>query len=104
MVFYLISALDRFSSDLMRNLERFISDAGSVGTIWTCCVICLAHLAGLCHLTGQTVPATRTSMDVLYDMTLDKLENVSVDVHIEDYSHFDVLTGVRVFATIFIYV
>ena len=35
-------------------------------------------------------------MGGLCDLTLDKLGNLSHEVHIEEYSHFDVLTGVRI--------
>ena len=35
-------------------------------------------------------------MEGLCDLTLDKLGNISNEVHIEDYSQFDVLTGVRI--------
>ncbi|KAF9642933.1 hypothetical protein BDM02DRAFT_3264295 [Thelephora ganbajun] len=91
----LIHALDRFSNDLIRNLQRFIivEDGNGVGTIWACCVTCLGHLVALCHLTSQTEPALSKSMDGLYNLTLDKLGNLSLEVHIEEYSHFDFLTG-----------
>ena len=80
------------------NLESFVSigDTSGVETIWTCCIICLAHLAALCHLVSQTDTTSGSSMNGLYDLTLDKLGNLSLEVHIEAYSHFDVLTGVRV--------
>ena len=93
-------ALDRFSNDLMGNLERFITveDSSGVGTIWTCCIICLAHLAALCHFISQMEPASSGYMDDLYDLTLDKLGNLSLEVHIEEYTRFDVLTGVRILA------
>ena len=35
-------------------------------------------------------------MNDLYDLTLNKLGNLSLEVPIEVYSYFDVLTGVRV--------
>ena len=35
-------------------------------------------------------------MGDLRDLTLDKLTSLSHEVHIEKYSHFDVLTGVRI--------
>jgi len=34
-------------------------------------------------------------MEELCDLTLDKLGSISNKVHIEEYSQFDVLTGVR---------
>ena len=35
-------------------------------------------------------------MDDLYELTLDKLGNLSLQVHIEEYTSFDILTGVRI--------
>ena len=89
--------LDKFSSGLMGSLERSIriGDTGGVGTIWSCCVLCLAHLAALCHLMGQADPALGTPMNHLYNLTLDNLCNLSLESHIEECSSFDVLTGVR---------
>ena len=84
----------------MGNLERFttLGDKSGVETIWTCCVTCLAHLAALCHLVGQTESTSSGPMGRLCDLTLEKLANISLEVHIEQYSHFDVLTGVRIVA------
>ena len=88
----------KFSHSVMKNLERFIEmkDTMGVETIWTCCITCLGHLAALCHLVGQAVPAMRGSMGDLCDLALDKLASLSYEVHIERYSHFDFLTGVRI--------
>ena len=85
----------------MGNLERFIAlgDSSGAETIWTCCVTCLAHLAALCHHISQRTPTSNGTMDYLCDLTLNKLGNVSLEVHIEQYTHFDVLTGVRILTT-----
>ena len=90
--------MDRFSDALIRNLQRFIEvdDSNGVGTIWTCCITCLGHLAALCHLISHPVPTLIGSMDDLCDLTLDRLANLSREVLIEEYSYFDVLTGVRI--------
>ena len=87
----------------MKNLQWFITigDTSGVGTIWTCCVICLAHLTALCHLVSQVDPALGASMNSLYELTLDKLGNVSLETRIEEYSQFDVLTGVRLSPRLF---
>lgn len=81
----------------MRNLKRFVEveDSGGAETIWTCCVTCLAHLSVLCHLISQTEPTLRGPMDALYDITLYKLGDLGREVQAGEYSHFDVLTGVR---------
>ena len=91
--------MEKFSDALMKNLERFIEveDISGVETIWTCCITCLGHLSALSHLVGQTVPVLRGSMDGLCDLSLDKLTSLSHEVCIQEYSHFDILTGVRIF-------
>lgn len=93
-------ALGKFSDNLMENLQQFIKleDSNGVGTIWTCCITCLAHLAALYHLISQTEPALKDTMDDFFDLTLVKLGSLSLEVHIEEYSHFDILTGVCIFA------
>ena len=35
-------------------------------------------------------------MDDLYQLTLDKLGNLSLEVRMEEYTNFDILTGVRI--------
>ena len=92
----LVLTLDRFSNILIGNLQRFveIGDRSGIETIWTCCVTCLGHLTALSHLLSQRVP--RNSMDDLCDLTSAKLGDLSREVHIEVYSHFDVLTEVRI--------
>ena len=87
----------------MGNLEGFITlgDSSDVETIWTCYVTCLAHLAALCHLFSQTAPALSGPTDHLCDLTLEKLGNISLEVRIEQYSQFDISTGVRILAILF---
>ena len=85
----------------MENLQRFtaIGDVGGVATIWASCVICLGHLAALSHLVSQTDPASSALMNELYDLTLGKLGHLFLEAHIEEYSNFDILTGVRIFSS-----
>lgn len=92
----LIRALGGFSNDLMGQLHRFVTegDGSGVRIIWTCCITSLAHLAALCHLMSRMEPASDVSMDHLYTLAMNRLENLSLDVPIQDYSHFDVLTEV----------
>lgn len=92
----LIPTLDNFSDGLVENLQQFIKleDNDGTGTIWTCCIACLAHLAALCHLVSLMEPTFKDSMDRLFNLTLDKLGNLSLEVQVEEYSIFDTLTGV----------
>ena len=78
-----------------------VEDSNGVGTIWTCCVTCLGHLAALCHLISQTELNPNNSMDDLCDLAIEKLGNVSYRAHIEEYSHFDLLTGVRILLVVY---
>ena len=99
-VHQLALVLGRFSDSLMENLERFIEieDSSGIETIWTCCVTCLGHLAALCHFISHAVPTLSGSMDDLCNLALDKLTSLSHEVRIEECSHFDVLTAVRISA------
>ncbi|KAF9779638.1 hypothetical protein BJ322DRAFT_369059 [Thelephora terrestris] len=92
---HLVHSLEILSSDLLRHLQRFmiLGDTGGVETIWACCVMCLAHLAALCHFVSQKDTTSSLSMDCLYDLTLDKLCNLFLEVHIEKYPYVDFLTG-----------
>ena len=101
--YQLVRTLDKFCKGLMGNLEQFLAleDSSGVETIWTCCVMCLAHLAALCHLISQTAQTSNKSMDGLCDLTLEKLGNISLEVRIEQYSHLDALTGVRILVVFF---
>ena len=82
----------------MENLQRFIrvEDTGGAETVWSCCIVCLAHLAALSHLMSQTDSASSGYMNSIYDLTLDKLGNLSLEVHIKHYSNFDLLIGVSI--------
>ena len=90
--------LDKFCNTLIGNLRRLIwlEDSSGVETIRTCCITSLAHLAALSHLLSQRVVTLRSSMDGLCDLTLVKLGDLSHETHVEVYSYYDVLTGVRI--------
>ena len=93
----LVLDLDGFSDALMGNLPKFVGVGDdSVWAVWTCCVTCLGHLAALCHLIGRMEPTSRDSMDNLCGVALEKLVDLSHETRIEEYSHFDILTGVRI--------
>jgi len=69
--------------------------------IWTCCITCLGQLEALCHLVRRTEPTLRSSTDNLCDLTLDKLRNRPYEVYIEEQSHCDIFTLVRVMVVLF---
>jgi hypothetical protein len=75
-----------------------VEDTSGVGTIWSCCIICLAHLAALSHLISQTDPDSSAYMNGLCNHTLGQLGNLSIEVHTEGdgYSDLDLLIGVRI--------
>lgn len=90
-------SLDKISNTLIRNLQRFteLGDTSGVETIWACCIMCLGHLTALSHLISQREPALANSMNDMCDLALDKLGDLSSEVHVEVYSYFDILTRVR---------
>lgn len=54
----------------------------------------------MCHLISRPAPALIGSIDGLCDLALEQLADLSREVHVEEYSHFDVLTGVRTLAVL----
>jgi len=91
-----VSLLDSYSQTLLLNLQRFqeLGDKSGAGTIRSSCVNCLAHLAVLCEALGQVEP-TRTQLDTLCDSSLERLFELTRDTHVEEYTHLDLLLGVR---------
>ena len=91
-----MSLLDNHSQTLLFNLQRFqeLGDKNGAGTIRSSCVSCFAHLAVLCEVLGRVEP-TRTQLDTLCDLSLERLCELTRDTHMEEYTHLDLLLGVR---------
>jgi hypothetical protein len=75
-----------------------VEDTSGVGTIWSSCIACLAHLAALSHLVSQTDPVSSAYMNDLCNLTLGQLGNLSIEVRIggNGYTDLDLLIGVRI--------
>ena len=93
----LVFLLDNYSQTLLSNLQRFqeLGDKGGAGAIRSSCINCLAHLAILCETLGQIEP-TRTQLDALCDLSLERLCELARNVYMEEYTRLDLLLGVRV--------
>ena len=92
-----ISALlDEFSRKLLGNIKRFREYGGTSAAdmITSSCIACLAHLAILYEVACRTDPAAREMYDVC-DSALRKLGVLTSELYLEEYTHFDLLLGVR---------
>jgi hypothetical protein len=89
--------LDNYSQTLLSNLRRFqeLGDQSGAAMIRGSCVECLAHLAVLCEALSKVGPAPQTELDTLCDSTLERLGELAGDMYMEEYTHLDLLLGVR---------
>ena len=94
----LIPLLDEYSNALLRSLQRFIEIGDNTGAeiIWSSCIICLTHLTALCELTGKMDSTASSEMNRVCDCGLEKLGHLTEDVRSEEYTHLDLLLGVRI--------
>lgn len=93
----LVVLLDGYSEALLRNLREFIGieDDSGAEMIWGSCITCLAYLTALCELVGRTEPTDSIAMNTLCDRNLEKLGHLTEDIRSEEYTHLDLLIGVR---------
>ena len=94
----LIPLLDEYSNTLLRNLQRFIEIGDNTGAeiIWSSCITCLTHLTALCELVGRMDPTAGSKMNRICDCSLEKLGHLTEDMRSEEYTHLDLLLGVRI--------
>ena len=93
----MVALLDDYSRTLLSNLQKFqeLGNKAGAEVIGTSCVNCLAHLAVLCDTLSKIEPAPQMELDVLCDSTLERLGELARDIHMEEYTHLDLLLGVR---------
>lgn len=93
----LVALLDEYSDTLLRNLREFveIGDESGAEIIWSSCITCLAHLTALCELAGRMESTVSLRMNGLCDCNLEKLGHLTEDMRSEEYTHLDLLLGVR---------
>jgi len=89
---------------LLHNLQRFIGIGDNSGAkmIWSSCITCLAYLTALCELVGRMEPTASVAMNALCDSNLEKLGHLTEEMRLEEYTHLDLLLGVRVFSLVIV--
>jgi len=94
----LVALLDEYSSTLLRHLRWYIETGDNSGAemVWSSCITCLAYLSALCELVGRTEPNASVTMNGLCDLSLEKLGQLTEDMRSEEYTHLDLLLGVRI--------
>ena len=60
------------------------------------CITCLAYLTALCELAGRTETTADLEMNDLCDSNLEKLGRLTEDMQLGEYTHLDLLLGVRI--------
>lgn len=94
---HFVTLLDEYSETLSRTLRRFVDTDDNSGAemIWSSCITCLVYLATLCELIGRTDRTASPAMDALCDSNLEKLGRLTEETRLEEYTHLDLLLGVR---------
>lgn len=95
---HLVTHLDSYARTLLSNLQRFqgLGDKSGAWIIRGSCINCLAHLAVLCENLCQMEPAPRTELLSLCDSALERLSELTKNMHTEEYTRLDLLFGVCV--------
>jgi len=93
-----VTLLDDYSQTMLSNMRRFqeLRDSSGAGMIGASCVNCLAHLAVLCETLNKVGPVPQMDLYALCDSTLERLGELARDIRMEEYTHLDLLLGVRV--------
>ena len=88
--------LNNYSQYLFSTFGKFrdLGDKSGSGVIRNCCIDCFAHLAVLCESLWRVGPA-RSELRTLCDSALERLGELTKDMRTEEYSHLDLLLGVR---------
>ena len=91
-----MALLDSYSRTLLFNLRRFqeLGDKSGAGVIRSSCINCLAHLAVLCEVLSG-VGHTQMELDIICDLALERLGELSQEMRMEEYTRLDLLLGVR---------
>jgi len=63
-----------------------------IGSSW---IACLAHLAILYEVVSRMDPVAEVKMYNLCDLALQRLGTLTSELHFGEYSHLDLLLGVR---------
>jgi hypothetical protein len=92
----LLASLEGFSQSLLSNIERFheLNDQSGAGVVSSSRIACLAHLAILYEVVCRTDPVAGFKLYDLCDSALERLGALTSEVHLEEYTHLDLLLGV----------
>jgi hypothetical protein len=95
----ILASLEGLSLSLLSDMKRFdeLGDKSGAEVIGGSCVPCLAHLAILYEAVCQTDPASRFELYNLCDSALQRLGTLTSELHLDEYTHLDLLLGVRPF-------
>ena len=63
--------------------------------IGSCCIACLAHLAILYEVVCRIDPVSGSNSYALCDSALERLGMLTSELHLDEYTHLDLLLGVR---------
>ena len=63
--------------------------------IGSSCIACLAHLAALYEVVGRMDPVAEVGMYNPCDLALQRLGMLTSELNFDEYTHLDLLLGVR---------
>ena len=92
----ILAPLEVFSQKLLGNIKRFREhgSTSAADVISSSCIACLAHLAVLYEVVSRTDPVAG-GMYTFCDSALRRLGILTSELYLEEYTHFDLLLGVR---------
>lgn len=92
----IVAPLGFFAQKLLGNVKRFREHGGTsaADVISSSCIACLAHLAILYEVISRTDPVAG-EMYTFCDSALRRLGMLTSELCLEEYTHFDLLLGVR---------
>ena len=63
--------------------------------IGSSCITCIAHLATFYEVVGRVDPVAGVEMYNLCDLALQRLGTLTSELNFDEYTHLDLLLGVR---------
>lgn len=93
----MLGLLEDFSQRLIDNTRTFRKhgDNNGADSVSSSCIACLVHLATLCQDIGRTDPSTEAEMGSRCDLAVHTLGMLSSELQLDEYTHLDMLLGVR---------
>ena len=93
----LMTRLDQYSNDLLRNIRMFVEIGDNHGAeiIQSSCITCLAYLAVLCDFVNRLEPNSGHQTNVICDSSLERLGRLTQEMDFDEYTYLDVMLRVR---------